>query len=270
MITLTAFLAGIQSIVNEKPAYQNGMDGRNKQCDCIGLIIGAIRRQGGTWTGTHGSNWAARNAMQSLVKSPQLGLGAVLYKASEPGSASWDLPDSYAGHPDQRDYYHVGVVTQVSPLQITHCTSWSGGSGIKVDTTIGKWLYGGRLKMVSYDTETGGSTVATGANTAQVCVPGGGTARIRTEPNDKALILANVRDGAIVDNLEQKDGWWKISSGGKVGWMMSKYLLADGEPSAEPNQHDGDIPTQEVLDRAALVNEASNIVERLGAILKLL
>lgn len=86
MIALLAFLDALDSIVRDNPAYKLGFDGRNGYCDCIGLIIGALRRAGGKWTGTHGSNWAARNAMVSMGRSPRLELGAIMYKAWEPGA----------------------------------------------------------------------------------------------------------------------------------------------------------------------------------------
>ena len=43
-------------------------DGSDGYCDCIGLIIGAIRRMGLKWTGIHGSNWAARKEVEKLEK----------------------------------------------------------------------------------------------------------------------------------------------------------------------------------------------------------
>lgn len=150
MITLIKFLAGLNAIIDSQPSYKLGQDGRSGLCDCIGLIIGAIRRAGGEWRGTHGSNYAARNEMQTLESSPCLEIGTVMYKYYAPGEAGWNLPAAYANHPDQNDYYHVGVVLSVSPLKIAHCTSWSGGSGIKIDTVIGKWRRGGRLKKVGY------------------------------------------------------------------------------------------------------------------------
>ena len=36
-----------------------------------------------------------------------------------PGQAGYALPERYKKGPDQRDYYHVGVVTAVEPLEIT-------------------------------------------------------------------------------------------------------------------------------------------------------
>ena len=147
-------MRGVDEIIDSKPVYKSGGDGRAGECDCIGLIIGAIRRAGGEWRGTHGSNYAARNEMQSLESSPRLESGTVMYKDYAPGEAKgWNLPAAYANHPDQNDYYHVGTVLSVSPLKIAHCTSWSGGSGIKIDTVIGKWRKGGRLKKVDYAAE---------------------------------------------------------------------------------------------------------------------
>lgn len=67
MITLTAFLRGVQSIIDEHPSYKLGGFGLRGVCDCIGLIIGGVRRAGGEWKGTHGSNYAARNEMQQII-----------------------------------------------------------------------------------------------------------------------------------------------------------------------------------------------------------
>lgn len=62
-ISLNTFLLKADEIAEEKPSYQLGHDGSDGKCDCIGYIIGAIRRSGGSWKGTHGSNYSARNEM---------------------------------------------------------------------------------------------------------------------------------------------------------------------------------------------------------------
>lgn len=54
MISKDKFLEKVQEITASKPTYKLGHDGSDGTCDCIGLIIGAIRRAGGSWTGTHG------------------------------------------------------------------------------------------------------------------------------------------------------------------------------------------------------------------------
>lgn len=70
-------------------------------------------------------------------------LGNLVFKAREPGEDKYDLPSSYKNHPDQRDYYHVGVVTSIDPLVISHCTGVPGG--IKKDNKLGAWHYTGKL-----------------------------------------------------------------------------------------------------------------------------
>lgn len=146
---LEAFIAQVEAIAQASPVYRLGGDGSDGTCDCIGLVIGAIRQAGGAWMGTHGSNYAARYEMRELLPVTDAGelcLGDVVYKARTPGQAGYALPERYKNDPDQRDYYHVGVVTATSPLEITHCT----GPGIVRDTKLGKWVYRGRLKKVDY------------------------------------------------------------------------------------------------------------------------
>ena len=106
MIYLKNFLARVHEIASMDIVYQEGKDGSNGACDCIGLIIGAIRRAGGSWTGIHGSNYAARYEMRELLPvmdAGELCLGDVVYKARTPGQAGYDLPERYKNDPDNRD-----------------------------------------------------------------------------------------------------------------------------------------------------------------------
>lgn len=151
MITVEAFLEKVREIQREVPQYKLGGFGLRGVCDCIGLIIGALRRIGAGWGKVHGSNYALRNEMEYVVPiktAADLRVGWPVYKFHPPGHPKNRLPSSYRNHPDQNDYYHVGVVDNVSPLRILHCTSWKGGSGIKVDTRLGSWAVGGPLKRL--------------------------------------------------------------------------------------------------------------------------
>lgn len=153
MISVNEFLRCVQENAARVTHYESAGDGSgNGGCDCIGLIIGALRLAGVKWPGTHGSNWAARNAMDGLVYvggAAECFPGEIVYKAKEPGEEGYALPGVYDNSPDKRDYYHVGVVTSVHPLCITHCTSVPGG--IQRDDTLGKWRWGGKIKYVDYD-----------------------------------------------------------------------------------------------------------------------
>lgn len=147
-MTKSEFLAQVKVIAGLHPRYRLGRKGDDGYCDCIGLIIGAVERCGGEWGGIHGSNWAARNRVQGLSlfrRASALSVGELVFKGRQEGESGYDLPDRYSSHPDQIDYYHVGVVLSVSPLVIVHCTS---PGGIKRDTRLRDWEYRGALDLL--------------------------------------------------------------------------------------------------------------------------
>lgn len=140
------FVAAVLENARRVNEYKLGWDGTDGKCDCIGLIIGAVRLMGKEWNCIHGSNYTARNKtakLAPLTGADVLTLGSIVYKARGPQESSYALPLHYNGHPDRNDYYHVGVVTNINPLEITHCTSTPGG--IKRDNTLGNWKYYGEL-----------------------------------------------------------------------------------------------------------------------------
>lgn len=231
MVTMESFLRGVDAIAEEKPIYRLGHDGSDGACDCIGLIIGAIRRAGGKWTDTHGSNWAARNAMDTLhaVTDPvDLHVGQAVFKAAEQGQSGYNLPDRYKGDADTRDYYHVGVVRSVSPLEIVHCT----GPGIVRDNKLGKWNYAGWLRMVSRGNDEG---EAEKMQTAVVTAESGSTVNLRKTPH--GALEDRVPVGSTAQVLDTMDGWARITANGKTGWMDLKYLRM--QESGEPDTTGG-------------------------------
>ena len=256
MIQLSTFLGNIQKIVDAHPSYELGQDGSRGSCDCIGLIIGAVRRSGEKWPGTHGSNWTARNRMTTFHSPAPLELGGIVYKAHEPGAIANDLPDAYKGHPDQRDYYHVGVITSVSPLRITHCT---GGTtnGIKIDTKIGAWRYGGRLDGLDYESKE--ETPPMDLLTAIVTAESGKSVRMRASPSLQAITRANVPLGSTVEVLQKDTDWWEIRYGSIQGWMLAQFLSGNFENNA-PVIVNADV-VKVVIDRALAEKLAAALAE---------
>lgn len=252
MISKDKFLEKVQEIADASPMYRLGGDGSDGTCDCIGLIIGAIRRAGGSWTGIHGSNYAARYEMRALLPvtdAGELNPGDVVYKARTPGQAGYALPERYKNDPDNRDYYHVGVVTATSPLEITHCT----GPGIVRDTKLGKWTYRGRLKKVDYDGTS--QEVGTMVQTATVVADSGSKVKMRSTPSKTDRIYEEVPVGATVQVIDILDGWGKIQYAGRTGYMMSEFLSIDAptqstEQTTPDNQ--GDTSGIISIQRAAL------------------
>lgn len=196
--------------------YKLGMDGRGGQCDCIGLIIGAVRLAGGQWSGTHGSNYAARyqtRALQPLSSAGSLQVGQLVFKAYEPGESGHALPAAYKGHEDQRDYYHVGVVTGVNPLEITHCTSVAGG--ISRDKKLGKWRWAGFLRQVFQETGEGAAFRVTG-----------GRLNLRSGPGKGFGAVASLPEGTCVTArpLAETEAWMEVFHEDRQGYAMARYL----------------------------------------------
>lgn len=224
MVHMEAWLDKVDEIYAEGPSYKLGNDGSDGTCDCIGLIIGAIRRAGGTWSGTHGSNWAARNAMAWLMPvsdASDLAVGDIVYKAKRPGETGYALPERYAKDPDRNDYYHVGVVRSVEPLRIVHCTS---PGGVVVDTKVGKWAYRGGLTLVDrsgYSPEETPEAVCAG--TATVTASSGSTVNLRTSSSKSGKVLMKVTVGSEVTVLEVKGSWAKVEAP-MTGYIMTDFL----------------------------------------------
>lgn len=263
-ITRERFLEKVEEIAATDIVYQEGKDGSNGACDCIGLIIGAIRRAGGSWTGIHGSNYSARYEMRELLPvmdAGELNLGDAVYKARMPGEVGYALPERYKNDPDQRDYYHVGVVTAVEPLEITHCT----GPGIVRDTKLGRWTYRGRLEKVDYD---GTEVVETMVQTAKVTATSGSTVKMRSKPSTSDGLYWEVPVGAVVQVAEVSGGWAKVRYGDRTGYMMAKFLVMDaptqGATQTTPGSNQGDASEIISVQRAAL----QAVYDALGSILQ--
>ena len=249
MISKDKFLEKIQEIAASKPFYELGHDGSDGTCDCIGLIIGAIRRAGGSWTGTHGSNYAARNEMRELIPvtdAGELNVGDVVYKAYAPGQAGYGLPSTYAKDPDRNDYYHVGVVTATSPLEITHCT----GPGIVRDTKLGKWTYRGRLEKVAYDST---EVVETMVQTATVVADSGDDVKMRSTPSQTDRLYWKVPVGATVQVASVDGEWAKVRHQDRTGYMMVEYLEMDVQEPPTSGSSSGSTGGELItIQRAAL------------------
>lgn len=259
---LEAFIAQVEAIAQASPVYRPGGDGSDGTCDCIGLVIGAIRRAGGSWTGTHGSNYAARYEMRELLPVTDAGelcLGDVVYKARTPGQAGYALPERYKNDPDQRDYYHVGVVTATNPLEITHCT----GPGIVRDTKLGKWTYRGRLEKVDYDGTS--QEVGTMVQTATVVADSGDDVKMRSTPSKTDGLYYKVPVGATVQVASVDGEWAKVRYQDRTGYMMVEYLEMDVQEPPTSGSSSGSTGGELItVQRAAL----QAVYDALGSILQ--
>lgn len=230
MISVASFVNGINEIYNENPAYQTGHDGSDGYCDCIGMLKGSIRRNGGNASGLSGVNYAARRTITQIRRiesTSDLKVGDVVMKSRLPGESGYDLPEKYRFggseyNGDLTDYYHIGTVTRVYPLEITHMTS----PNAKKDDKLGKWSYKGWLPQISNDEpepkpEPEPQPVS---EQAIVTAPSGSTVNLRINPSMTAKLIDKVPIGNTVTVLENGVEWSNVKWRIKTGWMMSKFL----------------------------------------------
>lgn len=264
MPTAKEFAREVEALALTVTGYQNGKSGQNGLCDCVGLIMGAMTRLGHGSYPMHSTNYFARYQMDSLrvpSGAERLSVGQIVYKARSDQS---DLNDRYkAGGRyytgDLLDYYHVGVVTDTDPVEITHCTQDGSISGIKRDNSAKNWTHVGELRGVSY------AVIAqeeenTMSKTAYVTATNGLPVRMRKAPGTDSDTIAKLPIGTVVEVVEvgNADGeaWATIiDPDGRRGYMMEKFLLylehADEEPPEEPAADD-DLVTVSIPKGAAL------------------
>lgn len=265
MISKRTFINNILEIQSRAPTYRERGLGADGTCDCIGLIMGAMYEAGHKKYDMHCSNYFARYQMQELyaVSRPEhLFTGMIVYKAREDTSQlnARYQPGGRYHKGEMLDYYHVGVVLTANPLAIIHCTSGGGVDGITVDSTMGKWSFGGRLKGVDYSND--GVDVIEEEEpmepyTAIVSNGKAGTTTVnmRSRPNPDGPIIVRVPIGAKVEVQTNADGWARIVWNGTIGYMMSQFLVKvdfeEGSEEAQSNAAMNDLVTISIPRSAA-------------------
>ena len=222
MISAEAFLAAAQAIEKKAPTYRHGGTGADGTCDCIGLVIGAIRLAGGKYTGVHGSNWAAREEIRgqlySTVSAKSLRPGMVVFKHYDPFDDNYDLPTRYAKHPDQNDYYHVGIVLSAAPLEILHCTKTGTVNGCTRSTSLKGWSHYGWMKQVG-DGQEEESTMR-----IMTVRTDGGALNIRAAASTNSERVGKIPNGSTVEAGDILNGWAPVRWNGIAGYCSAQYL----------------------------------------------
>lgn len=240
MITSTDFVRQVKAVAATNPTYRTGGRGVDGTCDCIGLIMGAMYRLGASKYPMHSTNYFARYETEdkpTLKGEWQIQPGMLVYKAREDTGQLNDRykPGGRYYTGDTLDYYHVGVVTSIDPLEITHCTQTNNINGIAKDATIRGWTHCGRVKGVT-QTEEGESDMAT--YKAWVYAPSGTTVNLRERPNSSGKLLERVPIGTRVTVNESAQGWAQVSVNGKTGYMMAQFLQYDPESGSAEHEEE--------------------------------
>lgn len=195
--------------------------------DCSGAFVYAYRKFGERIY--HGSNRIIReycHDVQTVRSVNQLKVGMAIFKSRanlsrmkaeyKPGGRYYDPELPY-------DYYHMGLVTSVSPLKIINATS----PRVRVDTRLSDWCCAGYLNAVSYadDGDVSPPQPDDPPACAVVVAEQGSTVNLRRSPSKSSVVLVRVPLGEIVEVLEKtSDVWWHVSHQKTVGYMMSEFL----------------------------------------------
>ena len=203
--------------------------------DCSGMFVKMYRDQGAKIY--HGSNTIFREYCSEtgkITSAKDLQVGMAVFKCKPWTDA--DKGNKWYGT-EPGNLSHIGFVTSVNPLEITHCTC----PVAKTDSTIGKWAYWGKLKDVDYG---GGPSPEPGPDpeptpvtkTMYVYAENGKPVNMRRKASKHAALVERVPDGASV--IWQKDdgnGWAYVKYHGFVGWMMDCYLVSEHTPAPSPD-----------------------------------
>lgn len=260
MIGVNRFVQKVQEIAERRITYRTGGVGKDGTCDCIGLVMGAMYELGRKKYDMHSTNYFARYQTLELKKAneKELFVGQLLYRArtNQDRLNARYLPGGRYYTGDLLDYYHVGVVTKVKPLEIIECTEYGSVSGIVINTSFGNWHYGGKLRFVDYD-DMGGLYVP-GKEVFEVLYE----ARVITQEDPLTLRataggrkVGEIPKGETVEVLAEGE-WALVRYGEKRGYVSSKYLerIEETEPGYA-----------ELTVRTIIEDSAGHIWEPVGA-----
>ena len=244
--TRERYVAKCMEIYDAKPEYVRGSSDTH-ECDCIGMTKYGLRENGVKF-GTTGTNYTMRKQVENvrpINSEADLSVGDVVFKAYEQSESGWELdkypkymPGGSEYNGDLRDYYHIGTVKSVNPLQIIHMTSPTA----KMDTTLSKkgWDFVASLKKeyISDSPDPGpGPEPPEPAKTKYVYSENGKEVNLRKSPDKSAALVDRIPYGEEVEWLKGEDGWSYLKWKGKYGWMMDEFLVDEipgPGPSPEP------------------------------------
>ena len=240
MIDINHFLSSVKNIADSNPTYRTGGRGADGTCDCIGLIMGAMYENGHEKYKLHSSNYFARFEMAEMGVLDDENIlmpGDLVYKARED---SGQLNDRYKNgseydNGDRLDYYHVGVVTEIEPLEITHCTETGNANGIAYDTSAKDWTHFGFLAGLGLSSEE----EEYGMAKATVYAADGNPVKLRPTPSTKKPYIDKVPVGAVVTVHGGNDEWMQVSYNGKTGYMMTEFLQMEEAENPSENEQEG-------------------------------
>ena len=218
--------------------------------DCSGAFVRAYRMAGNNIY--HGSNRIERvyceNCFDLNGSTSGLERGMAIFKYRNPGETGYDadplssayLPGGEYYNGDVRNYTHIGLVTGVNPLEITHATSPAAKKDTKLGSGVSSWRRAGRLKAVIYSNDASGKEQNSMEGTAKVVAQSGSTVNLRESPSTSAALVARVPVGTLVmitgdaGNGDWSAVYWQNSESPAKGYMMNEFLELVADKDGNP------------------------------------
>lgn len=252
-MTKEQILAEFQTMNKEHWSYRWGA--AEYGCvDCSGAFVYAYKQYGRSIY--HGSNTIAREYVLQIMPISEAKPGMAAFKARNPAANGYDLPDKFEYHPDQLDYYHIGLIDD-DPRYVLNAQSTS--TGFQRSPISQNWTHCAYLKGVDYG-DIPKEEDKPMQEKATVTATSGSTVNMRVSPSTSAKLVERVPVGSQVTILEDRGQWCKIAYGSKEGWMLSNYLDYDGSPDDTNNESEYQ---QAINQIAPLVIRIQEIIDQL-------
>ena len=227
MTILTALVLALSSLGLIGTARADAVGGFGVTCNSSSINLRSQPTQYSDWLGSYGAgvwmeingesgNWYYVTApdgrtgfmSKNYVRVPGTSYGNVVI-VDNPRSTDFLNMREYPSYSARVvDYYYNTTPAVVLGYQ-------SGWYHVQIDGKTGylrsEYVY--ELSNVAYSGEVG--TVAT-AN--------GGVLNMRYGPGSQYMIREQLTNGAYVMILEKGSTWWKVSSGGSVGYVMASFM----------------------------------------------
>jgi hypothetical protein len=245
--------------------------------DCSGAWVRCYKKHG--FTILHGSNSIYRKECSSTGKinsSSDLKVGMMVFKNRFDNKE----PDKYKND-GLGNFYHIGCVTNISPLVITHATSPNAKQDTKFNSNMNGWSHwgiGNKVELtetINTDiTDDGGSEIVATSGELQdknckVVTDDKTSVNMRKEDNKKGALVVRVPDGeTILVTSDSGNSYvgvrWEDVAGiyknvGKVytGYMAREFLTVYDENSNTDDSEDSNNIDVIVID------EKSDLEKRL-------
>jgi hypothetical protein len=244
--------------------------------DCSGAWVRCYKKHG--YNILHGSNSIYRKECSSagqINSDGDLKVGMMVFKNRFDGKE----PEKYKND-GLGNFYHIGAVTSINPLVITHATSPNAKQDTKFNSNRNGWTHwgiGNKVEIsdvvINDGTNGGNETVATSGElqdkNCKVVTENKSSVNMRKEDNKKGALVVRVPDGETVlvtsDSGNSYVGvrWEDVAGAYKnIGKVYTGYMAREFLTIYDENSTDADSEDSNNVD-VIVIDEKSDLEKRI-------